>query len=64
MKLGTASQEACATALVSITPSTAEIAQPTAMPARIGTRRKMPRPSTATSRVVSKAGIEIIIAVL
>ena len=40
------------------------MAQPTAIPARIGTRRKIPRPSTATSKVVISAGIEIIIAVL
>ncbi|MNN85263.1 hypothetical protein D3C81_2025300 [compost metagenome] len=64
VKLGSSSHGAAAILAVSTTPKANDRAKPTSTPAMIGTRRKMPLPNTATISVVSRAGIEIIMAVL
>ncbi len=61
---GTASQGASATWPRSRAPKYSDSTKPTKTPEMIGTRRKMPRPNTATIRVVSRVGMEIHIAVL
>lgn len=63
VNFGSSSQGAVTIAAVSTTPKTNDRVKPTSTPAMIGTRRKIPLPNTATTRVVSSAGIEIIIAV-
>ena len=45
-------------------PKAADRAQPTTMPARIGTRRNSPRPSVATSSVATSELIEMMMAVV
>ncbi|MNG09722.1 hypothetical protein D3C84_931520 [compost metagenome] len=60
---GSANQGAAAIFAVSTTPKKNAMPNPTSTPEMIGTRRKIPLPNTATIRVVSSAGMEIIIAV-